>query len=63
MALNVDLDISFDNLLGWKAIQEKAGEVNSTKSYIINHVTSLEFSPCGTSIILKMHSSHTASSH
>lgn len=38
-ALNVGLDIASDNLLGWKGIQEKA-EVNSTKSYIINHATS-----------------------
>jgi hypothetical protein len=37
MPLNVSLD-KFDNMCGWKGIWEKAGEVNSTNTYITNGV-------------------------
>jgi hypothetical protein len=40
MALNVDLDTSFDNMYDWKGIWEKTVEVNSTKAYITNDETS-----------------------
>jgi hypothetical protein len=36
IALNVGLDVSFDNMQDWKGIREKAGEVNSTEVYITN---------------------------
>jgi hypothetical protein len=32
MALNVGLDVSFDNMKDWKGILERAGDVNSTKT-------------------------------
>jgi hypothetical protein len=28
MALNGGLEVSFDNIYGWKGIREKAGEIN-----------------------------------
>jgi hypothetical protein len=34
MALNVGLDVSFDNMEEWKGIRNKAVEVNSTETYI-----------------------------
>jgi hypothetical protein len=36
VGLNVSLDVSFNNMKGWKGIREKAEEVNSTKAYITN---------------------------
>jgi hypothetical protein len=36
MALNVGLGVSVDNMQDWKGTWEKAGEVNSRKSYITN---------------------------
>lgn len=40
-ALNFSLDVSFDNMRGWKRIQEEAGEVNSMEAlqenYEISH--------------------------
>jgi hypothetical protein len=43
MTLNVGLDVSFDNMYDWKGIREKL-EIESTKAYIINDKTSIEFS-------------------
>jgi hypothetical protein len=40
MALNIDLDVSFDNMLGWKEIREKGEEVNCTKAHVTNNETS-----------------------
>jgi hypothetical protein len=31
MALNLGLDLSFDNMQEWKGIQQNAGDVNTTK--------------------------------
>jgi hypothetical protein len=39
MALNISLDIRFDKMRDWKGIQEKAGEVNSTKAYVVDDET------------------------
>jgi hypothetical protein len=39
MALNVGLDVSFDNMLGEKGIRVKAGELNSTKVYKTDYET------------------------
>jgi hypothetical protein len=36
MALNVGLDTSFVNTQDWKGIRKKAGEVNSTTTYVTN---------------------------
>jgi hypothetical protein len=33
-ALEVDLDASVDNMPDWKGVQDRSGEVNSTKAYI-----------------------------
>jgi hypothetical protein len=41
MALNVGLDVSFDNMKDWRGIREKAGEPNNTKPYVTNEETSL----------------------
>jgi hypothetical protein len=41
MALNIGLDVSFDNISDWNGIPQKAGEVNSTKSCITNAESSL----------------------
>jgi hypothetical protein len=41
MALNDDVNVSFDNMQDWKGIREKEGAVNSTKTYIKNDETSL----------------------
>jgi hypothetical protein len=43
MALNIDLDVSFDNMQDWKGIGQKAGEVNNTEGYIKMRFT-VEFS-------------------
>jgi hypothetical protein len=42
MALNVGLDISFNNtsMQDWKGILKKAGECNDVKVYITNNDTS-----------------------
>jgi hypothetical protein len=40
MTLKTGLDGSFDNMEDWKGIREKAGEVNSTETYITNGETS-----------------------
>jgi hypothetical protein len=40
MAVNIGLDMSFDNMWDWKGIREKATEVNSTEAYITNDRTS-----------------------
>lgn len=42
--LSTGLVVSFDNIQDWKGIQEKAGEINSGKPYIINDGLSVEFS-------------------
>jgi hypothetical protein len=39
-ALNVGLDVSFDNTQDWKGIWEISGDINSTKTYITNDETS-----------------------
>jgi hypothetical protein len=37
MTLIVGVDTSFDKMSDWKAIWEKAEEVNNTKAYITNN--------------------------
>jgi hypothetical protein len=34
MALNVGLDVPFDNMQNWKEIQEQAREIKNAKAYI-----------------------------
>jgi hypothetical protein len=36
MALNVGLNVSFDNTQNWEGMREKAGKVNSTEVYTTN---------------------------
>jgi L-rhamnose isomerase len=40
MALNVSLDVPFDDMQDWKDIRKKAEELNSTKACLINDETS-----------------------
>jgi hypothetical protein len=42
--LNVGLDVSLDNVLIWKTMQEESGSVSITKAYT-NDEISAEFSP------------------
>jgi hypothetical protein len=37
MALNVSLDISFDNMREWKDMMGENREVSSTKAYVRNY--------------------------
>jgi hypothetical protein len=37
MALIVGLCVSFNNMLDWKGILEKAGEINSAEAYVTKY--------------------------
>jgi hypothetical protein len=51
IALDVGLDVSFDNMPDCKGIREKAREVNSTEAYITNGENSRCF-PTGVTLVM-----------
>jgi hypothetical protein len=52
MALNVDLDVSFNSVQDWKGILEKRGEVNSMKAYSLYQIMRLRFElPQGVTLV------------